>query len=238
MKSEGECSICELDVNAVFHRVNFNKYIEATLLIQQQSLIKQLVSNLIWRECLPMPPQSICGNTSHDTIIYEQQVMELTNRICKIVMHRLKAEDYSILRQPMCCIGPKLEDIFSDELNSLNSTPFLLVKPKIHRTTSKLQKPKVMLAPQVQKLIDVSYHHPKKEATISCKECPKKYSSEKSLYCHVRLVHRGLYHFQCEKCGKKFLNKHHFGTHLQLHTRLLGFTCNVCRWKFPCANLY
>ena len=48
MKSEGECSICELDVNAVFHRVNFNKYIEVALLIQQQSLIKELVSNLIW----------------------------------------------------------------------------------------------------------------------------------------------------------------------------------------------
>ena len=233
MKSEGECSICELDVNAVFHRVNFNKYIEAALLIQQQSLIKELVSNLIGRESLPMPPQSICGNTSDDTIIYHEQVMEPTNLNCKIVMHRLKAEDYSILRQPICCIGPKLEDIFSDELDSLNSTPFLLVKPKIDRSTSKLQKPKVILAPQVQELIDVSYHHPKKEATISCKECPNKYSSEKSLYCHVRLVHRGLYNFECEKCGKKFLNKHHFGTHLRLHMHVLGFTCNVCGCKFP-----
>ena len=177
-----------------------------------------------------MPPQSICVNTSDDTIIYHEQVMEPTNLNRKIVMHHLKAEDYSILRQPICCIGPKLEDIFSDELDSLNSTPFLLVKPKINCSTSKLQKPKVILAPQVQELIDVSYHRPKKEPTISCKECPNKYSSEKLLYCHVHLVHRGLYNFECEKCGKKFLNKHHFG-----NTPTASYACTwihmQCLWS-------
>ena len=40
---------------------------------------------------------------------------------------------------------------------------------------------------------------------------------------HVHLIHKGEFKFQCQRCQRKFLNKHHYETHRKLHLNKLKY---------------
>ena len=117
-------------------------------------------------------------------------------------------------------------------MSQLHGNNELIVKPKLNANTMNLEKPQRNITVEMQQLIDNSYQRKKRESNLQCPQCTNNYSSEKSLYCHIRLVHKGEYHYECNKCGRRFLNKHHYATHVRLHLKILRFKWNVCGRKF------
>ena len=154
-------------------------------------------------------------------------------RPCQVQLTCLQTKDVlKYMPQPKVCLGIPLSVLFGNEISRMNVSEQRVVKPKFNSTRNDLIRPTVKLSKKVEKLLDDTLTHPEKQKDFQCSECQKHYCSAKTLYRHVRLVHRGEFKYQCADCGRKFLNKHHYGTHCQLHLNVLRFECEQCGRKF------
>ena len=133
-----------------------------------------------------------------------------------------------ILRKPIVCLGDRLSKIFKQELTKVDTSDVKFITHKFSSGKNDLITPTVKLNAEVQKLLDQTLQHPQKAQIHFCSECPKCYESAKSLYGHVHLIHKGEFKFQCQKCHRKFLNKHHYKMHRRLHLNKLKYVCKKC----------
>ncbi len=64
-----------------------------------------------------------------------------------------------------------------------------------------------------------------------CTICGKRLSSKQAMKAHVRIIHKGIYPFQCSQCERRFASKRDLTTHMRHHTgeRL---ACEICQRKF------
>ena len=136
------------------------------------------------------------------------------------------------LSQPTVCLGLPLSILLRADLESMNKSELNIIKPKFNQRTKDLIRPPTQLSTQMQDLLTQTLSHPEKAKNFPCKECAKTYSSAKTLYGHVKLVHKGEFKYQCEACGCRFLNKHHYRMHRPLHLNILNFECKECDRRF------
>ena len=169
---------------------------------------------------------------------------------CSVMLTNLTTNDYSVLAQPrceigpklilddsallkpfsMCDMGPRLDEILLKNINEMNVfRGNTVIQPEVD---SIFLKPIPHLSEDIQDTIESSYQAKECVKNLNCSQCNNKYSSAKSLYCHFQLKHKGEYKYVCKQCGRKFLNKHHLGTHVRHHIGILNFQCNICRHKF------
>ena len=220
-------------VQDVLREVDFNTFIGRALQIQQQSLIRRLVSECIQRASVALNQEDCILDTSQETILYEVPSQCQPIQACQVRLNVLSVDDYvKNMRQPKCCIGPKLDDLLKDEINDMYENANILLKLQFNVESNELRKPKKSIPLHIQEMINSSYQKRRKQGHLQCDQCTNTYSCAKSLYCHVRLVHKGEYKYECQRCGKRFLNKHHFSTHVHLHMKILRFQCEVCGRKF------
>ena len=145
---------------------------------------------------------------------------------CKVFLTVMNVSMYcDILRKPIVCLGNRLSKIFKEELTKVDTSDVKFITPKFSSGKKDLIRPTVKLNADVQKLLDQILQHPQKAQIHFCSECPTCYGSAKSLYGHVHLIHKGEFKFQCQKCHRKFLNKHHYETHRRLHLNKLKYVC-------------
>ena len=187
-------------IQDVLREVDFDTFIGRALQIQQQSLIRRLVSECIQRASVALNQEDCILDTSEETIL---------------PLYEIPSQP---MRQPKCCIGPKLDDLLKDEINDMDKNANILLKLQFNVESNELRKPKKSIPLHIQEMINSSYQKRRKQGHLQCDQCTNMYSCAKSLYCHVRLVHKGEYKYECQRCGKRFLNKHVF-----LHTCLFAY---------------
>ena len=153
-------------------------------------------------------------------------------RCCSVNVSKLSVAQCNVLRKVSCCIGPKLDELLQDELVKLHVGKDMIT-PVFDNANKYLKKPAVSLpsnfSDELEKTmkVDLSLNKPH-----HCPKCEKTYKTEKTLYGHYRSKHMDNFNFQCEKCSKKFLNRHHFATHVRFHMKIFNFSCDQCGRKF------
>ena len=149
---------------------------------------------------------------------------------CSVNVSKLTVAQCNALRKVSCCIGPNLNELFQEELEHAGDE---MITPVFDVAKQYLRKPAVSLPPNIdhelQKTMKVDL---KSKKPHHCLKCDKTYKTEKTLYGHYRAKHTDTFHFQCETCSRKFLNRHHFATHVLFPLKILNFTCDQCGRKF------
>ena len=150
--------------------------------------------------------------------------VELQNISCK---HLLE-----VLAQPKVCLGTPLSILLKNDVAQLSQLKERILKPKFNSCKNDLIRPAVELSGKVKSLLSQTLCHPEKPKKFSCSQCNKSYATSKTLYGHVRLIHKGDFNYQCQDCGRKFLNRHHYKTHRKLHLNILKYQCAKCGRRF------
>eukprot|EP00088_Acartia_fossae_P057163 TRINITY_DN6665_c0_g1_i10.p1 TRINITY_DN6665_c0_g1~~TRINITY_DN6665_c0_g1_i10.p1 ORF type:complete len:340 (+),score=19.90 TRINITY_DN6665_c0_g1_i10:27-1046(+) len=73
--------------------------------------------------------------------------------------------------------------------------------------------------------------HKQQVRKYSCDECPKAFTSTKSLYYH-KLVHSGERPYSCDECGAAFRQKAARDGHMKVHTNERPYPCSGCDQRF------
>ena len=151
---------------------------------------------------------------------------------CSVNVSKLSVAECNVLCKVSCCIGPKLDELLQDELVKLHVGEDVIT-PVFDNANKYLKKPAVSLpsniSDELEKTMKVDLHSKKPH---HCPKCENTYKMEKTLYGHYRAKHSDTFNFQCQKCSKKFLNRHHFATHVCFHMKTFNFTCDQCGRKF------
>ena len=67
--------------------------------------------------------------------------------------------------------------------------------------------------------------------------CGKAYSSRFNLRRHTDIFHMGLALFQCHICRKNLSSKQNLKEHMNIHTGLKPYVCNICGERFKQGSL-
>ena len=67
---------------------------------------------------------------------------------------------------------------------------------------------------------------------FTCSQCQRSYVSENGLQKHIARMHRKLYTYRCETCGKGFFGRSVYHDHIAAHTGVKRHTCSICEMKF------
>ena len=67
---------------------------------------------------------------------------------------------------------------------------------------------------------------------ITCPLCPGTFSTFSCLNEHVKFVHEKRPRYQCESCGKGFINRLHYLDHLATHSGSKRHVCSICGSQF------
>ena len=72
---------------------------------------------------------------------------------------------------------------------------------------------------------------------VPCRECGKLFGMTNMIF-HMKSAHTpdDRKKFQCDKCGKGFINKQHFSEHLNIHTGEKPYKCKFCPAAFAIKN--
>ena len=65
-----------------------------------------------------------------------------------------------------------------------------------------------------------------------CPQCQRSYVAKDGLKQHVDGMHRKLYTYRCETCGKGFFDRSVYHDHIAAHTGVKRHTCSICEMKF------
>ena len=65
-----------------------------------------------------------------------------------------------------------------------------------------------------------------------CPQCQRSYVAKDGLKQHVDGMHRKLYTYRCETCGKGFFGRSVYHDHIAAHTGVKRHTCSICEMKF------
>ena len=67
---------------------------------------------------------------------------------------------------------------------------------------------------------------------FACPQCQSTFASFGRLNEHVKFVHQKRPRYQCETCGKGFINRLHYFDHLATHTGSKRHVCSICQSQF------
>ena len=67
---------------------------------------------------------------------------------------------------------------------------------------------------------------------LTCERCDQKFTTRSGLSEHKRAVHDSHYRHECELCGKGFLSKCHYLSHINSHYGNKMFVCQSCGKQF------
>ena len=65
-----------------------------------------------------------------------------------------------------------------------------------------------------------------------CNECNKHFSTETALKRHVAMMHRGLYPYRCQYCGRGYASMDSLKGHLVQHTGIKAVVFHICGKEF------
>ena len=54
---------------------------------------------------------------------------------------------------------------------------------------------------------------------------------------HVATMHKGIYPYHCQYCGRGFAATNNLKGHLAKHTEVKAFICNICDAAFSYSNV-
>ena len=72
-------------------------------------------------------------------------------------------------------------------------------------------------------------HH---DRQFICPECQRPYVTKCGLTEHVDKIHKKLYRYRCETCGKGFFGRCEYHDHVAAHTGVKRYTCSICDIMF------
>ena len=67
---------------------------------------------------------------------------------------------------------------------------------------------------------------------FACAHCQRSYVTKDGLKVHVDRMHKKLYRYRCETCGKGFFGRSVYHDHIAAHTGVKRHTCSICDMKF------
>ena len=67
---------------------------------------------------------------------------------------------------------------------------------------------------------------------VTCPQCPGTFSTFGRLNEHLKFVHEKRPRYQCEACGKGFINRLHYLDHLATHSGWKRHVCSICGRRF------
>ncbi|CAK8693892.1 unnamed protein product [Clavelina lepadiformis] len=179
--------------------------------------------------------------------ISEENVVELERKIgnCKQCQHEsafIKNENYS-QKKHICVI---CKETFStatsldchmkahiSKKSVSNGQVSLMLSPKLQEFTSTGEGNNYHQMSLFRKPFhfDWKSHNPilnvlQNEHLVSCKICKKSFSSESSLFTHMRM--HAIYTYSCPLCERKFIEKDQLEVHMLRHEGKRLFSCSIC----------
>ena len=78
-------------------------------------------------------------------------------------------------------------------------------------------------------------HHVKamhRDRQFICPQCQRSYVTKGGLTEHVCKMHKKVFRYRCETCGKGFFGRCVYHDHIAAHTGVKRYTCSICYMMF------